>query len=65
MTVAMVTKSAKRERLHQLHFVMSDQLAKYELHICNDILFIHNFSVKHAAILPHRSRFQTKLEEPE
>ena len=25
---------------------MSDQLAKYELHICNDIIFIYKFIVK-------------------
>ena len=41
---------------------MSDQLSKYELHICNNILFIYNFIVKDAAILPHKPRFQTKFE---
>ena len=35
--VAIVTK------LHKLHFVMSDKLAKYELHISYNILFIYIF----------------------
>ena len=41
----------------------SDQLAKYELHICNDIYL--QFYCKHAAILPHKSRLQTKSEKLE
>ena len=46
MTIVLVTKSAQQQILHQLHFVMSDQLVKYELHICKDSLFIYNLIVK-------------------
>ena len=31
---------------------MSDKLAKYELHACNDILFVYNFIVKMPPFYP-------------
>ena len=37
---------------------MSDQLAKYELDIHNNILLIYNSTGKNVTILPHKSRFQ-------
>ena len=44
---------------------MNDQLAKYELHIWKDILFIYSFIVKVAPILPYKPHFQTKFEKLE
>ena len=52
------------KRLNWLHhFAMSDQQAKYELHICIDIiLFIYNFFVKKKpAIQSHKPRLQAKF----
>ena len=42
---------------------MNDQLAKNELHICNDIYL--QFYCKDAATLPHKHRFHTKFEKLE
>ena len=44
---------------------MNDQLAKYQLHICNNILFVFDFVVRNAAILPHKPRFQTEFDKLE
>ena len=44
-------------------FVMSNQLAKYELQIWNNIYL--QFYRKNAAILPDKPRFQTKFEKLE
>ena len=40
---------------------MSDQLARHELHICNDILFIYNFIVKILAFYPTNLVFKWNL----
>ena len=53
----MVTKSVERQRLRQLHFVMSDQLAKYELHTCNYLNF-YNFIVKMPPLYPTNLAFK-------
>ena len=40
---------------------MSDQLAKYSLHICNDTLFIYNFIVKMPPFYPTNLVFKRNL----